>query len=203
MGAFTDGAGVPAAGAELGLSAFNAMDEHGYSLAEYTSELKTALDIKDGQASGGATGASDLQAQHKEMANMLKRERLSASLAKRPSLDLLQQRNIMPDSERISRTSLSRDKLASSLPARPSVELLQQRNILHPADEKAEQLRKKKRLEGFLAERPTPEQVQAQLGSANSAHADSLDATFSGLDESTLPSLDEALGETNAEPMTP
>ena len=121
----------------------------------YSVELKSALGITSGGAA--ATGASDLQAQHQEMANILKRERLSASLSKRPSLDLLQQRNILPDSARL---SLSRDKLASSFPVRPPVEHLLEQHILHASDEKAEQLAKRKRLEGFLIARPSLEQVR-------------------------------------------
>ena len=35
-----------------------------------------------------------------EITDILKRERLSASLAKRPNIDLLQQRNILPDAQR-------------------------------------------------------------------------------------------------------
>ena len=199
-----DSNGVSSGGAELSLSAFNAMDEHGYSLAEYSSELKDALNLRgDGKRSSfNSTGASDLQAQHQEMANMLKRERLSASLAKRPSLDALQQRNILPDSSRV---SLSRERLASSFASRPPVELLQERNILHTADEKLKQEAKRKRLEGFLAERPTLEQLQAHLGStgedllAEVAHRrGSLEATLAGshpiLDNTALPTLDSGMG---------
>ena len=140
---------------------------------------------------------------------MLKRERLSASLAKRPSLDLLQQRNILPDSARL---SLSRERLASSFPVRPPVEQLLEQHILHPTDEKAEQLAKRKRLEGFLVARPSLEQVEKHLikGVASSHHANrrqSLDAQLSaGLEglggeptaphalDSVAPTLDDALG---------
>lgn len=206
FGAFADAVNM---GTELSLSAFNAMDEHGYSLAEYTTELKGALGIKDGTASGGATGASDLQAQHQEMANILKRERLSASLAKRPSLDALHMRNIFPDAER---ASLARSSLASSFASRPPIDALHARHILHADNEKAEQLRKKKRLEGFLAERPTLAQVQETLGASgkllpppspnlsgpfaslatldDTLDADTLDAALDG-----MPTLDADLGD--------
>ena len=93
-----------------------------------------------------------------------RRERLSASLAKRPSLDLLQQRNILPDAESASRRRAS---LLQSLANRPAMEQLQQRNILHTPDGEQEhmleQLAKRKRLEGFLAERPTPDQIPATI----------------------------------------
>ena len=189
------------------------------SFGRYSTELKHALGIKDGRLS--ATGASDLQAQHQEMANILKRERLSASLAKRPSLDALQQRNILPDAQRV---SLSRERLASSFALRPPAETLLEQHILHPSDEKAEQLAKRKRLEGFLEKRPTLEQVQARTSLSEAIPIgggvrvpngrQSLDATLSlrlgqqlgpALDaaiagapppaiDSSLPTLDAALG---------
>jgi len=146
--------------AELGLSAFAAMDEHGFSLAEYAGELKHSLtDVQDGHLPTG--DASELQLQLGDLATVLKRERLSASLAKRPSVELLRQHNILPDPEQ---TSQRRQTLLHSLANRPGLETLQQRHILHSADEKQEQLAKRKRLEGFLAERPTPEQVQPVVG---------------------------------------
>ena len=135
---------------------------------------------------------------------MLKRERLSASLAKRPSLDALQQRNILPDTGRV---SLSKERLSASLPLRPPVEQLLEQHILHPADEKAEQLAKRKRLEGFLAGRPSLEQVKAHLGSSGDLLAKlppgtllnhtSLDAVLSsalGLDTHDLASEISASG---------
>uniref|UniRef100_A0A7S2I9K8 IPT/TIG domain-containing protein n=1 Tax=Haptolina brevifila TaxID=156173 RepID=A0A7S2I9K8_9EUKA len=141
--------------------AFVAMDEHGFSLAEYAIELRAALMEGAGQQKP-AGDASELHLQHQDLAAMLKRERLSASLAKRPSLDLLQQRNILPNAEE---AFARRQSLLASLSKRPEIEQLQQRNILHTQEEEKiqEQLAKRKRLEGFLAERPTPEQFQAQF----------------------------------------
>ena len=169
-------------GGDLGLSAFNAMDEHGYSLSEYATELKASLGIQDGRSAAGSTDASDLQLQHQEMANLVKRERLSASLSKRPSLDLLQQRNILPDA---TQATLARQKLASAMERRPTLDLLQQRNILPSSaggENPQEQLReKKRRLEGFLEKRPTIEEVQAALPNAASLYehgATSLDQQF-------------------------
>jgi len=166
------------------------MDEHGYSLAEYSTELKNALGIK--RESFSATGASDLQAQHQEMANMLKRERLSASFAKRPSLDLLIQRNILPDAGRL---SMARERLGGSFASRPPVELLQERNILQSADDKAEQLAKRKRLEGFLAERPTLEQVQAHLGSSSDLAAHLVATGQHPVLDAGQPTLDDQLAD--------
>jgi len=139
---------------------FGSMDEHGYTLAEYANELRTTMGAGGAGPRAGTGDASELHMQHQDLAAMLKRERLSASLAKRPSLDLLQQRNILPDAEQASQR---RQTLLHSLANRPAVEQLQARHILHTADEKQEQLAKRKRLEGFLAERPTPEQFQAQF----------------------------------------
>ena len=138
---------------DLGLSAFSAMDEHGFSLAEYADELKLCL-LEGGHAQSG--DASELQSQLGDLATVLKRERLASSLARRPSVDILRQSNILPDHTVDER----REALLHSLANRPGLESLQQRHILgYTADEKQEQLAKRKRLEGFLAERPTPEQV--------------------------------------------
>lgn len=79
---------------------------------------------------------------------------LSASLAGRPSLDLLKQRNIIYDAQR---NFQRQSELSASLAHRPSTDDLVQRHILHTADEKQKQVEKRQRLEGFLAERPTPE----------------------------------------------
>ena len=138
---------------DLGLSAFSAMDEHGFSLAEYADELKLCL-LEGGHAQSG--DASELQSQLGDLATVLKRERLASSLARRPSVDILRQSNILPDHTVDER----REALLHSLANRPGLESLQQRHILgYTAEEKQEQLAKRKRLEGFLAERPTPEQV--------------------------------------------
>ena len=143
---------------DLGLSAFSAMDEHGFSLAEYADELKLSL-LEGGHAQSG--DASELQSQLGDLATVLKRERLASSLARRPSVDILRQSNILPDHTVDER----REALLHSLANRPGLESLQQRHILgYTADEKQEQLAKRKRLEGFLAERPTPEQVQRLEG---------------------------------------
>ena len=107
---------------------------------------------------------------------MLKRERLSASLAKRPSLDMIKQRNILPDAQQ---ASLARQKLASAMERRPTVDLLHQRNILPSEAEETQQEKLAKRqllerhvlkrgLESFLEKRPTIEQVQAALPTAAS-----------------------------------
>ena len=142
---------------DLGLSAFSAMDEHGFSLAEYADELKLCL-LEGGHAQSG--DASELQSQLGDLATVLKRERLASSLARRPSVDILRQSNILPDHTVDER----REALLHSLANRPGLESLQQRHILgYTADEKQEQLAKRKRLEGFLAERPTPEQVMTSF----------------------------------------
>ena len=67
----------------------------------------------------------------------MKRERLSASLAKRPPVEQLRQFNILPDPEQASQR---RQTLLHSLANRPGLETLQQRHILPTADEKQEQL---------------------------------------------------------------
>ena len=140
--------------AEAGISAFAAMDEHGYSLEEYTVELRRSL----GPASAGMLGpgagtieASELQLQHVELAEMVKRERLSAAFANRPAMEQLQERNILPDAEAHDRR---RQQLSASLANRPEMEALQQRHILKGPDEAPDaMLAKRKRLEGFLAGR--------------------------------------------------
>ena len=189
--------GVGTSHAELGLSAFNVMDEHGYSLAEYTTELKETLGFNAfSAAANGPADASDLQLQHQEMAAMMKRERLSTSLAKRPSIDLLHQRNILPDSEG---RRAGAEKLATSFANRPSTEFLQERNILQPPgkeDGEEQLLAKRKRLESFLVQRPTFEQVQATLGAEAIANPSLVTdpALQAAIGEEGLSTLDAALG---------
>jgi uncharacterized surface protein with fasciclin (FAS1) repeats len=181
---------------ELGLSAFSAMDEHGYSLAEYTVELKESLGAAGnafGAAGSSAADAqSDLQLQHQEMAAILKRERLSSSLSKRPSIDHLHQRNILPDAER---RRAGAEKLEMSFANRPQMEFLQERNILpNKAKEDGEEqlLAKRKRLESFLVQRPTLEQVQATLG----AEAVTTERGAGEGEGGLQGALDEAMGDT-------
>ena len=187
--------------AELGLSAFSAMDEHGYSLAEYTAELKDSLGSAGNafDAVNATDAQSDLQLQHQEMAAMLKRERLSSSLSKRPSMELLQQRNILPDAER---WRVGASKLETSFANRPQMQFLQERNILpHAAKEGGEEvLAKRKRLESFLVHRPTLEQVQATIGVAAEGVADMAvaDVNVAGADPLASP-LDDPKNEVTLE----
>ena len=125
---------------------------------------------------------------------MLKRERLSSSLSKRPSIDHLHQRNILPDAER---RRAGAEKLEMSFANRPQMEFLQERNILpNKAKEDGEEqlLAKRKRLESFLVQRPTLEQVQATLG------AEAVAAEPSAAEQGGLQSdLAEAMGDTMAD----
>jgi hypothetical protein len=151
--------GSPAAIGDVGLSAFNVMDEHGYSLAEYSVELKAALGVQDGAAATGSSDASDLQQQHQEMANMLKRERLHEALAKRPAIETLQQQNILPDAQQ---AFLARQKLATAMERRPTAETLQQQNILPSMDAGQQALLARQKLATAMERRPTAETLQQQ-----------------------------------------
>ena len=84
-----------AAAAAAVLALLRRADEHGYSLEGYTGGLHKMLDslgwLADRQA-----GASELQAQHQELAALVTRERLSGALANRPTPERLHERNILP-----------------------------------------------------------------------------------------------------------
>jgi hypothetical protein len=103
-----------------------------------------------------------MHAQHEEMAWEITRERLSASLATRPTEELLRARNILPDGEATPRAR--KLQLAASFAARPPVEELKERHILHEPDERAQRESKRHRLEGLLAHRPNWQTLNQTLG---------------------------------------
>lgn len=156
-----------AAASTTGPISFSTVDEHGYTLTEYIDGLGKMLVEFQGCDDASFANASELHLQHQELAAMLTRERLSASLANRPAPELLQQRNILqgPEAGRqmAAKALVTRERLSASLANRPAPELLQERNILQGPEAEQQLAAKRKRLEGFLAERPTPEMLPLLL----------------------------------------
>jgi len=134
-------------------------DEHGYSLEGYAGGLHKMLDslgwLADRQA-----GASELQAQHQELAALVTRERLSGALANRPTPERLHERNILPTPDAEQQAVARRKSLSNSLLNRPAPDSLQERNILHDPEAERQAVARRERLSGALANRPAPDRLQ-------------------------------------------
>ena len=104
-------------------------DEHGYSLEGYTGGLHKML-ASYGWLADRQAGASELQAQHQELAALVTRERLSGALANRPTPERLHERNILPTPDAQQQAVARRKSLSNSLLNRPAPDSLQERDIL-------------------------------------------------------------------------
>jgi len=148
-----------AAAAAAVLALLRRADEHGYSLEGYASGLHKMLDslgwLADRQA-----GASELQAQHQELAALVTRERLSGALANRPTPERLHERNILPTPDAEQQAVARRKSLSNSLLNRPAPDSLQERNILHGPEAERQAVARRERLSGALANRPAPDRLQ-------------------------------------------
>ena len=181
---------VPAAAAASALQIFQRVDEHGYSLGEYVGGLRKMMDSLGlsgaGAGSGGERGgvgmggressksmqsdassavsvhadASELQMQHQELAALVTRERLSASLANRPGMERLQERNILPNADAEQQALFRRELLSNSLLNRPAPDRLQERNILQGPGAEQQAVARREMLSASLANRPAPDRLQ-------------------------------------------
>ena len=79
---------------------FDVVDEHGYSFTEYARQLRHIMSKVAPRRSSNKEfeeqNASDLQLQHTELSVHRRRESLSMQLEKRPKLETLIERNILP-----------------------------------------------------------------------------------------------------------
>ena len=97
------------------------MDEHGHTLAEYAAMLRRRRASYREEAE---EDASELQAQHRQLAQLRAVERLSASLANRPSEQALLERHILRGDEEPELLAAKRKRLEGFLAGRPPPEVV-------------------------------------------------------------------------------
>eukprot|EP00967_Tisochrysis_lutea_P013836 scaffold15503_cov27-Tisochrysis_lutea.AAC.2 len=101
---------------------FHTVDEHGYSLAEYVSTLRRCFGTGGLYRETAPAGASELQAQHQQLALMRTAERLSVSLANRPAPQALLERHILHQDGEAQQLAAKRKRLEGFLAERPPPE---------------------------------------------------------------------------------